>query len=460
VTERLGRLASKAWASREKRWLLLILLAGAAARVGAAIFFGNRMEPVPGAYDQIFYHDLGLNLLAGKGFAFTRPPWPFIEPGAPTAYYSYVYPMFLAAVYAVFGPHALAARIVQALICGLLPYQVWVLTKPVMGGGREGRVWEPRRSGERAVGGPPDNDRSGSPRAETVALVAAAITAFYAYFILYSASLQTEGLYLVLVAWALILTLKLAERPTWQRWLGWGLAVTLASLTRQVFMPMALLFFFFIVFKARRSVKLWHVAMAGAVAVVLILPFTVRNYRVFGRFLLLNSQYGQVLWNANHPDLGTDFEAAAMFPIPADLEGADEVVLTNALLKRGISFITADPGRFVQLSLSRAATLFMFWPSRYSSLMSNISRSLSFMVCLPFMIAGLALSLREWRRWLLLYLFIAAYALLHIVSWAQIRYRMPIDVVLIPFAAVALVSLAGRIRRKSLRSEPAPGSSA
>jgi hypothetical protein len=149
------------------------------------------------------------------------------------------------------------------------------------------------------------------------------------------------------------------------------------------------------------------VALAGAVAVALILPFTIRNYRVYGQFLLLNSQYGQVLWNANHPDLGTRFVPDAMFAIPGDLEGADEVELTNDLMRRGMQLIAAEPWRFVQLSASRAATLFMFWPSRQSPLVSNIARTLSFAICLPFMIAGLVISMREWKRWLLFYLFVA-----------------------------------------------------
>jgi hypothetical protein len=54
--------------------------------------------------------------------------------------------------------------------------------------------------------------------------------------------------------------------------------------------------------QAGRRVKVCHVALAGAVAAALILPRTVRNYLVFDRFLLLNSQAGQVLWNANHPE--------------------------------------------------------------------------------------------------------------------------------------------------------------
>jgi 4-amino-4-deoxy-L-arabinose transferase-like glycosyltransferase len=410
-------------AGRERRWLLLILGLGLLPRLAAALYMGSQVQPVSGAFDQIFYHDLALNLLAGKGYVFTVPPWPFIQPGAPTAYYSFVYPLFLAAIYGLVGPQALVARIVQALISGLLPWLVYLLVKRILAGSRS-----------------PAGERAGS-----VAL--AAITAGYAYFALYSAALQTEALYLVLVAWALLLTLKLAERPTWQLWLGWAAAVTLASLLRQVFMPVAGVLFLYVVVRARRRVKVWHVALGGALALALILPWTARNYRVYGQFLLLNSQYGQVLWNANHPDLGVHFVGDAMFPIPADLEGANEVELTNELLVRGIRLTAAEPWRFVRLSLSRAATLFEFWPSRQSAPISNIARVLSFGICLPFMAAGLVLSAREWRRWLLLYLFIAAYVLIHVVSWAQIRYRLPVDLALIPFAALAVVRLASFLSR-------------
>jgi hypothetical protein len=421
------------WQRRESRWLLLIVLAGAAVRVAGALYMGDRMAPVSGAYDQIFYHDLGLNLLAGKNFAFTRPPWPFIAPGAPSAYYSFAYPLFLAGVYAVAGPHALAARVVQALICSLLPLQVYWLVRKIADGG-----WRMADGGPRVAGG----------SWEAVALVAAGITAFYAYFILYSAALQTEGLYLVLVAWSLLATLDLAERPTWKGWLSWALAVTLASLLRQVFMPVAAMFFVYVLFRARGRVKPAHVALAGGVAIALIVPWTVRNYLTYDRFLLLNSQYGQVLWNANHPGLGVHFVGDAMFPVPEDLRGANEVDLTNELMRRGVQLIAAEPWRFVRLSLSRAGVLFLFWPSRFSPPVSNVSRTLSFGICLPFMVAGLVLSAREWRRWLLLYLFIGAYALIHIVSWAQIRYRMPIDLALIPFAALAAVALVGWVRRR------------
>jgi Na+-translocating ferredoxin:NAD+ oxidoreductase RnfD subunit len=89
----------------------------------------------------------------------------------------------------------------------------------------------------------------------------------------------------------------------------------------------------------------------------------------------------------------------------------------------------------------------IFYPMKESPAFSNVARPLSFGICLPFMIGGLVLSAREPRRWLLLYLFIVTYTLLHAISWVQIRYRLPVDVALVPFAALAVVALVGWLRR-------------
>jgi hypothetical protein len=233
----------------------------------------------------------------------------------------------------------------------------------------------------------------------------------------------------------------------------WGLAVGLAILLRQVVLPVAGLLFVYILWKAWRRVQWRHILVAAGVIAVLILPWTVRNYLVFHRFLLLNSQAGQVFWTANHPDLGTQWEYAPMFPIPADLQGADEVTLNDELMRRGLQVVVENPGRFVQLSLSRLEMFFLFYPLPESSLFSNIARTFSFGICLPFMAVGLVLSLQEWRRWLLLYLFIVAYTLIHIVSWVQIRYRMPIDMALIPFAALTVVTLTNYVMQRVKRTE-------
>ena len=430
VISRKQSTGARVWTNPERRWLLSIVVSGILLRLATAILLGDNVVPLPAAYDQIYFHDVALNLLEGKGFAYSRPPWPFIQPLAPTAYTSFLYQIAIAGVYWIFGPHPLAARITQALIGSLLPWLIYGIVRRIL---RQPPVVE--------------------KQSQVVALVAAGITAFYAYFIYFSATLMTDGPYLVTLAWALILTLDLADQPTRWRWAMWGLAVGLAILLRQVVLPVAGLLFVYILWKAWRRVQWRHILVAAGVIAVLILPWTVRNYLVFHRFLLLNSQAGQVFWNANHPDLGTQWEYAPMFPIPADLQGADEVTLNDELMRRGLQVVVENPGRFVQLSLSRLEMFFLFYPLPESSLFSNIARTFSFGICLPFMAVGLVLSLQEWRRWLLLYLFIVAYALIHIVSWVQIRYRMPIDMALIPFAALTVVTLTNYVMQRVKRTE-------
>jgi hypothetical protein len=60
------------------------------------------------------------------------------------------------------------------------------------------------------------------------------------------------------------------------------------------------------------------------------------------------------------------------------------------------------------------------------------------------MLYGLYLALRDAhlrRRSALLFLFAGCYTLLHLLTWAMVRYRLPVDAVLMPFAALALVEI-------------------
>jgi hypothetical protein len=120
-----------------------------------------------------------------------------------------------------------------------------------------------------------------------------------------------------------------------------------------------------------------------------------------------------------------------------------------------------DPKRYILLSLSRIPPYFMFWYSSDSSMLSNISRIGSFGIFLPFMIYGLALGIKKsasekGNRFLnllispegLLMIFAGAYTSVHILTWTLVRYRLPVDAVLIPFAGLALMDIYSRVSAK------------
>ena len=91
-------------------------------------------------------------------------------------------------------------------------------------------------------------------------------------------------------------------------------------------------------------------------------------------------------------------------------------------------------------------------PTSDSTLLYNVGRMVSFSLFLPFMLWGLVLALRragplrsraDWARFsttptALILLFVAFYSLLHILTWAMTRYRLPIDAVALVFAALAV----------------------
>jgi hypothetical protein len=189
--------------------------------------------------------------------------------------------------------------------------------------------------------------------------------------------------------------------------------------------------------------------LSGATLILIaaVLPWTWRNYQMFNRFVLLNTNAGYAFFWGNHPIHGYNF--ISILPadgpsyqdlIPPELRSLDEAALDQALLKRGLAFIQRDPLRYLILSGSRIKDYFQFWPSGKSSLVSNLARVFSFALLLPFMIYGLIIRFPGVikSKTLILYLFIIVYTGVHLLTWALIRYRLPVDAVLILFAGAAL----------------------
>ena len=236
-----------------------------------------------------------------------------------------------------------------------------------------------------------------------------------------------------------------------RHWVVLGLALAGTVLFRMAVLPFVFILLAWIFFSARhadRPVRIWQCLIPIAIIALAIMPWTIRNYRLYGRFMLLESQFGHVLWNSNHPDQGINFRGAWVAPIPPELLTLSEPEITNELLKRGVQNILADPGRFTLLTLSRVKFFFTCWPTADSGLMNNAARVLSFGIMWPFMLYGLYLSRRQWQRCLPLYLFLVIHLGIYLVSWVMIRYRIPADTVLLPFAGLAIVDIAGRIQRR------------
>lgn len=414
---------------RDKRYLWLIFLAAVILRIGSALYLGDRLDSPQQdrVHDQLTYNALARSLLAGRGYTFKQVWYPGFTPAdTPTAHWSFLYPLYLAGVYSLTGYHPVAARVLQGMLAGGLT--IWLLY----------------RLGRRLAG-------------EMVGLISAGLGAVYAYFVFHDAALMTEAFFIVGVLAMLNLALTIVDKdhpPVWL-WLLLGLALGVTSLLRQTILLWLPFLLAWLVWAGRGRIQWRGLAGMLAIVVLAILPWTVRNYRVYGAFLPLNSNAGYALYSANHPDHGTQFDQDYAAPLPGDLVdlGLNEAQWNTALTRRGLAFISQDPWRYSLLSLDRAGIFFNFWFSAESSLASNLMRVLSFGLFLPFFIYGLILSLRDWRRYSLIYLFGVVYSAMHILTWASVRYRLPVDAALMPLAALAVVDLAARLGVKGFNRD-------
>jgi 4-amino-4-deoxy-L-arabinose transferase-like glycosyltransferase len=429
---------------RSNRWLAGIIAASVIFRVVAAGLLGDQVVNLPGTFDQISYNNLALRVLNGHGFSFGETWWPITPAGAPTAHWSFLYTLYLVAVYSIFGLHPLIARLIQAVLTGLLqPYLAYLI-------------------GARLFN-------------KTVGLVSAGLSSVYAYFIYYGAALMTEPFFITAVMAGLYLTMLLAapviqpEIKTFtlnrlRLYIFAGLLMGAAVLLRQLWLLLIPFLFFWILWAHRKQglrSTLIGLSTSSLIIIFMIAPFTIYNFSRFGRFVLLNTNSGFAFFWANHPIYGTHFQS--ILPpdsgdyqslIPPELRNLDEAALDQALLKRGIQFVIDDPGRYILLSISKIPAYFMFWPSKDSGLVSNLARVGSFGMLWPFMLYGLLYSRENHNHSrlkglssssLLLIGVVSIYTMIHLLSWALIRYRLPVDAILIVFAGWAFVDLAQRL---------------
>lgn len=402
-----------------KHKLALICAVAVALRVLMALYMGNHVAELPGIHDQISYDALAQRVVAGYGFSFEEPWYPFTPADTPTAHWSFLYTLYLAAIYRLAGYQPLMARLIQAVLAGVL---------------MPGLIY---RLGNRVAG-------------PTVGLLAAAISAIYAYFVYYAAALMTETFYMILVLLALDLAMTLAVQPDLGRWAIFGAVLAAIVLLRQVFAPVGLLIVGWILWRGHLWHRWWLALIPLGIIVVAVMPWTIRNYSVYHAFLPLNSNAGYALYASLHPSHGTDWQPPhAVVPIPADwLQQYNEAQLDRLLTRAGLGYVLDDPVRILLLSIDKTLDLFKFWPSADSSLPSNLARTASFGLMLPFIVWGLYLSHYYGRTYGLLYLFMALYSLIHMISWPAPRYRLPVDTCLTIFAALAIDELIRAWRRR------------
>jgi hypothetical protein len=178
------------------------------------------------------------------------------------------------------------------------------------------------------------------------------------------------------------------------------------------------------------------------VAFILILtPWTIRNYRNFGGFMFVRSNLGTNLSMSNNdgalPSQGNQFRPQARHPHVSLVEFAKrnemgELAYDRSRLADALAWMAAHPAPFARLTVSRFR---LFWiPERSLVVFSLIEWALT-----TFAVIGLLSLFRSGAaaRWVILGIWIT-YPLLYYFIQADERYRYPIEWTIVLVAAVGV----------------------
>ena len=298
--------------------------------------------------------------------------------------------------------------------------------------------------------------------APRVGLVAAALVAFDPTLIAYSHYVFSETLFLPLLTAGLLAVLAAVESASARRAGLAGLLLGAACLVKVVPLYLAPVLAAGIVRLApappRRRVRA-AAALLGVLLAVLM-PWTLRNALVHGRFVLVETTAGKNLVRGNSAWPPTDWDWGARRVTPAlDEAGCEQANLVDrdaCFRRRGVEAIVSHPGRFLSQGVTKVADLvnptsFLVRHLRlnvYGHMANGTVDVLVTFIALYAAIvmaaagAGWILAPPSGARWVTGAVVLYTLAV-HIVTFGMSRFRLPLAPLLAAGAAMAFVPLMG-----------------
>jgi hypothetical protein len=443
-----GRLRQPTWEAVARRVLarpaLAIYCLALVVRLVYNLTAARAYQP---SYDAALYNFIARNLITRHCYC--------IFGTQPTVSRAPLWPWIMAAIYAIFGQNDLYARLFYCLLGSGTCVIVYWFARDLFG----------RRTG----------------------LLAGLMAAVYVGLFLYDGWLYTESLYTFLATAATYALYRLQTagpvRPAadpaatltpWQRiqrtfarhrWeLLCGLLIGAATLTRPnglALLGVVAVWAAVVVWTRRWPWRqaLSSFALITLLALALVAPWTARNYAVTGTFIPVETGMGEVLLGSYNDAVAFGpWDIRGLWRPPPGALNHDNIVYTPAMDRqdtaRALSWMLAHPGGVLSLwawhfehmwsPYSYMAGLpIQEYPDRFSA---NVVWALIFAETIPvFLLAALGLyaTRRHWRLALLpVYLVLGVTVIENVLLYSTMRFRAPIEPLLVLLAAAGLAALA------------------
>jgi len=332
-------------------------------------------------------------IVSGHGFSSPWPNTPFL----PTAQQPPLYPYVLAGIFKIADAYsykslwiAVVLNAIFSAVAGTLILRFGTALFGILTGALAGWMW-----------------------------------AVWPYEAAVSVRLWESSLSALLLMLSLLLLRRIVASGSTTEWAALGVLGGIAALTNTTFFAVFPLFYIWLGIVRRDTRK---VLISAGIFVLLLVPWTLRNYEVFHRWMPLRDNFGFELWMGNHEGVEshpTKFPSAD----PSEYNRLGELGFMQAKRENAVSFIKGHPAGFVWLCLRR---LYHYWRDPAGSGWGIVS-----------LLAWTGVFFAVWRRLvpavpavIVMIIFPVIYYITHTFA----TYRHPIEPVILLFAAYALAS--------------------
>ncbi|GEM_PF-772164 len=401
----------------EKKLFLLIFISAFVIRFAYTLTMENRWY----YYDTVHWDKAASAILNGEGFG---TGYSFSSLGFDKEYsLEPAYPIFLAGIYGVFGRNFLIVRIFQCLMGAAVCYLVFLIGAKVF------------------------NRNAG--------IIASAIAAFYPLHIFISGMLYPTLLFTFFIAMTIFSLLKIDESESYLYPILAGLFLALATQTIPIifaFYPFAA--FWLLAFVKKPHAQRWkHLLVTFSIAFLALLPWTIRNYLVFGKIVPVRASFSDQLLKVKvnvDSDMKVDLykddvknSGIGQTELGRQIESMQSKNFWNKIS----SVVLDNPRNFLKRYIGEFFHFWIFYPdpdrvitkNKYLSPFTKWVSIFSFSPIFLFSIIGLFGSKRVLRNSILLVFIIFSLVLAYSFFITQMRYRIPIEPYMIIFAGIGLI---------------------
>ena len=272
-----------------------------------------------------------------------------------------------------------------------------------------------------------------------ISIISALIFALYPFSIFYSISALSETLFVFL----LLLSILMFYRNDF----FYGSLLIILSIyikpTPDIFAPFLILIFSLVIKKYSFKKSIFHLCIYYTLYILLLSPWWFHNWKKYDGFVRINLSGGYHLYSGNNIKNKT---GGGIGGIDVDHNWSDEdikyrgIEFHNKFKKEAYNFIKENPKEFVNLTMIKFLRFWQIHPytNEYKGTIYKLISTLSYGIILILSILFIFNSKKFLRIISPLLTIIFFTTAIHCITIASIRYRYPIEPILIIFASYTI----------------------